>query len=192
MVRGTLPESWYREIDLLWKKNMDAIGIRMIVQQQTFAELLNLSLAGKLPMFNLGYRALEPSGYEILQTLWGKATNDTNRVTLSRADYDEAYEKFLASPDGPERLAAVRRMNEIVAAYVPMTLHTHGIANVLAQPWVIGLHDLVVRAVVEVSRPRRREADRGRKIGVQSGGLASGAAKSNRLVASRSSTSMPC
>jgi oligopeptide transport system substrate-binding protein len=138
VVRATLPESWYREVDLLWKKNMDAIGIRMTVQQQTFAELLNLSLAGKLPMFNLGYRALAPSGYEILQTLWGKASNDTNRSRFRRADYDEAYEKFVASPDGPERLAAVRRMNEIVAAYVPMTLHTHGISNVLAQPWVMG------------------------------------------------------
>ena len=29
VVRGTLPESWYREADTLWKKNMDAIGIRM-------------------------------------------------------------------------------------------------------------------------------------------------------------------
>src|SRR5687768_1794119 len=75
VARGTLPESWYREVDLLWKKNMDAIGIRMTVQQHTFSELLNLSLAGKLPMFNLGYRALAPSGYEILQSLWGKASN---------------------------------------------------------------------------------------------------------------------
>jgi peptide/nickel transport system substrate-binding protein len=29
LVRGTLPESWYRDADTLWKKNMDAIGIRM-------------------------------------------------------------------------------------------------------------------------------------------------------------------
>ncbi|HET8877236.1 MAG TPA: ABC transporter substrate-binding protein, partial [Casimicrobiaceae bacterium] len=48
IMRGTLPESWYREADTLWKKNMDAIGIRMQVQQQTFPELLNLSRAGKL------------------------------------------------------------------------------------------------------------------------------------------------
>ena len=47
VVRGTLPESWYREADTLWRKNMDAIGIRMQVNQQTFAELLNLSRAGQ-------------------------------------------------------------------------------------------------------------------------------------------------
>jgi ABC-type transport system substrate-binding protein len=138
VVRATLPESWYREVDLLWKKNMDAIGIRMEVQQQTFAELLNLSLNGKLPMFNLGYRALAPSGYEILKTLWGKGSADTNRSRFRNAEYDAAFEKFVATPDGPERLALARRMTEIVAAYVPMTLHTHGIANVLAQPWIMG------------------------------------------------------
>lgn len=138
VVRGTLPESWYREMDLLWKKNMDAIGIRMNVQQQKFAELLNLSLAGKLPMFNLGYRALAPSGYHILESLWGKASNDTNSARFRLAEYDAAYEKFLATPDGPERVALARRMSEIVAAYVPMTLHTFGIANVLTHPWVLG------------------------------------------------------
>jgi ABC-type transport system substrate-binding protein len=138
VVRATLPESWYREVDLLWKKNMEAIGIRMQVQQQTFAELLNLSLTGKLPMFNLGYRALAPSGYEILQTLWGKAPHDTNRSRFRLAEYDAAYEKFIATPDGPERVALSRRMSELAAAYVPMTLHTFGIANVLVQPWVEG------------------------------------------------------
>jgi len=138
VVRATLPESWYREVDLLWKKNMEAIGIRMNVQQQTFAELLNLSLNGKLPMFNLGYRPLAPSGYEILQTLWGKAPNDTNRSRFRLAEYDAAYEKFVATPDGPERVALARKMSELAAAYMPMTLHTHGIANVLVQPWVDG------------------------------------------------------
>jgi ABC-type transport system substrate-binding protein len=138
VMRGTLPESWYREVDLLWKKNMEAIGIRMQVQQQTFAELLNLSLAGKLPMFNLGYRALAPSGYEILQTLWGKAPHDTNRSRFRLTEYDAAYEKFLATPDGPERVALARRMSEFAAAYTPMTLHTFGIANVIVQPWLEG------------------------------------------------------
>jgi ABC-type transport system substrate-binding protein len=138
VVRGTLPESWYREADTLWKKNMDAIGIRMNVQQQTFAELLNLSLGGKLPMFNLGLRALEPSGYLVLQTLWGKSPNDTNRARFRQADYDAAYEAFLRTPPGPERTRLVRRMSELVAAYMPLTLHTNGIGNVLMYPWVEG------------------------------------------------------
>jgi len=138
LVRGTLPEAWYREADTLWKKNMDAIGLRMTVQQQTFSELLNLSLAGKLPMFNLGLRALEPSGYLVLQTLWSKSPHDTNRARFRNADYDSAYEEFLRTPAGPQRIALAKKMSEIVQAYMPMTLHTNGIGNVLAYPWVLG------------------------------------------------------
>jgi ABC-type transport system substrate-binding protein len=138
VVRGTLPESWYREADTLWKKNMDAIGIRMQVQQQTFPELLNLSRAGKLPMFNLGYRSLEPSGYQILQTLWSQSPRDTNPSQFRQPDYDAAYEQFLRTPSGPTRIALARKMSDISQAYMPMILHTYGVGNVLYYPWVIG------------------------------------------------------
>jgi ABC-type transport system substrate-binding protein len=138
VVRGTLPESWYREADTLWKKNMDAIGIRMRVEQQTFAELLNLSRTGKLPMFNLGYRSLEPSGYQILQTLWGQSPRDTNPSQFRQPDYDAAYEAFLRTPAGPQRVALARKMSQISQAYMPIVLHTFGIGNVLYFPWVEG------------------------------------------------------
>ena len=138
IMRGTLPESWYREADTLWKKNMDAIGIRMEVEQHTFAELVNMSRAGKLPMFNLGYRSLEPSGYQILQTLWGQSPRDTNPSQFHQPDYDKAYEQFLRTPSGAARVALARRMSEISQAYMPMILHTYGIGNVLYYPWVRG------------------------------------------------------
>ncbi len=138
VVRGTLPESWYRDMDTLWKKSMDAIGIRMQLNQQTFAELLNLSRAGKLPMFNLGYRSLEPSGYQILQTLWGKESRDINPSGFKRPQYDAAYEQFLRTPAGTERTALARKMSELSQAWMPMILHTYGIGNVVYYPWVQG------------------------------------------------------
>jgi ABC-type transport system substrate-binding protein len=138
VVRGTLPESWYRDADTLWKKNMDAIGIRMQINQQTFAELLNLSRAGKLPMFNLGYRSLEPSGFQILQTLWSKEARDTNPSGFKRPEYDAAYEAFLRTPSGPDRTALARKMSELSQAWVPMILHTYGIGNVVYYPWLSG------------------------------------------------------
>ncbi|MEP7182227.1 MAG: ABC transporter substrate-binding protein [Betaproteobacteria bacterium] len=138
VVRASMPESWYRDADTLWKKNMDAIGIRMQINQQTFAELLNLSRAGKLPMFQLGYRSLEPSGYQILQTLWGKEPRDTNPSGFKRAEYDAAYEQFLRTPAGPERTALARKMSELSQVYMPVMLHTYGIGNVIHYPWLRG------------------------------------------------------
>ena len=138
LVRGTLPESWYREIDTLWKKNMDAIGIRMQVVQRTFSELVDMSRGGKLMMFNLGYRSLEPSGYQILQTLWSRSPLDTNPSQFENADYDRAYEEFLKTPAGPGRVALARRMSDISQAYMPMQLTTFGVGNTLLYPWVEG------------------------------------------------------
>jgi ABC-type transport system substrate-binding protein len=138
VVRGTLPESWYRDMDTLWKKSMDAIGIRMQINQQTFAELLNMMRAAKLQMFNLGYRSLEPSGYQILQTLWSKERRDTNPSQFKRPEYDAAYEAFLRTPSGPERTALARKMSEIAQAWMPMVLHTYGIGNAIYYPWLLG------------------------------------------------------
>ena len=117
---------------------MNAIGVRMQVQQQTFAELLNMSRSGKLPMFNLGYRSLEPSGYQILQTLWGQSPRDTNPSQFKQAAYDTAYEQFLRTPAGPARISLARKMSDISQAYMPMILHTYGVGNVLYYPWLQG------------------------------------------------------
>ena len=89
-------------------------------------------------MFNLGLRALEPSGYLVLQTLWSQSPPDTNLARFRNADYDKAYEEFLRTPAGPERVALARKMSEIVQAYMPMMLHTNGVGNVLTYPWVLG------------------------------------------------------
>jgi ABC-type transport system substrate-binding protein len=138
LVRGTLPESWFREIDSLWKKNMDAIGIRMEVVQKSFGELLNMSRVGKLMMLSLAYRSLEPSGYEILQTLWSRLPVDGNPSQFANADYDRAYEQFLQTPAGPGRVALARRMSDISQAYMPLQLSTFGIGNTLLYPWIGG------------------------------------------------------
>jgi oligopeptide transport system substrate-binding protein len=140
LARGTLPESWYREADTLWKKNMDAIGLRMTVHQQTFSELLNLAKAGKLPMFNLGLRALEPSGYLVLQPLWSKSPPATNYSRFRNTDYDNTYDEFLRTPAGPERVRLARKAAELVQAFMPMMLHTNGVGNVLTYPWVLGYY----------------------------------------------------
>ena len=117
---------------------MDAIGIRMEVVQRTFGELLNMSRAGKLMMFNLAYRSLDPSGYEILQTLWSHSPVDGNPSQFANADYDRAFEQFLQTPAGPGRVTLARKMSDISLAYMPMQLWTFAIGNTLLYPWVEG------------------------------------------------------
>jgi ABC-type transport system substrate-binding protein len=138
LVHSSTPDSWSREADTLWMKSMEAIGIRMRVNTAPFPDLLKQSLAGQLPMFNMGYRALDPSGYEILSTLWGKSSPDTNRSRFKLAEYDEAYEAFLRTPPGPARNALVYKMSDLAVAYAPMSFQLYSISNVFVQPWVKG------------------------------------------------------
>ncbi len=140
LVQSSTPDSLGREVDTLWVKNMAAIGLRMTINTQPFNDLLKQSLAGQLMIFNLGYRASEPSGFSILQTLWGKAPPDTNRAHFRNADYDAAFEQFLRTPDGPQRVMLARRMADIVNAYVPLAMQVYPIGHAFTQPWLLGYY----------------------------------------------------
>jgi ABC-type transport system substrate-binding protein len=91
-------------------------------------------------MFNLGQRSLEPTGWQILSTLYGKSSADTNLSRFRLEEYDEAYEAFLRTPDGPQRTALARRMSELVEAYTPWFVQVYQIGNAFVQPWVLGYY----------------------------------------------------
>jgi ABC-type transport system substrate-binding protein len=140
LVQSSTPDSLSRDGDTLWLKNMTAIGLRMSISTQQFNDLLRQSKAGQLMMFNLGYRASEPSGCSILATLWGKSPPDVNRSRFRNADYDAAFERFLRTPDGPERTGLARNMSEIVGTHVPIVMQVYPVANAFAQPWLLGYY----------------------------------------------------
>jgi ABC-type transport system substrate-binding protein len=140
LAQSSLPDSLSREGDTLWLKNMTAIGLRMTINTQQFSDLLRQSKAGQLMMFNLGYRASEPSGYSILATLWGKSGPDINHSRFHNGDYDAAFEQFLRTPDGPARTALAKKMSEVVNAFVPIVLQVNPVGNAFAQPWLLGYY----------------------------------------------------
>ncbi|MGA8032665.1 MAG: ABC transporter substrate-binding protein [Casimicrobiaceae bacterium] len=137
---ASTPDSLSRESDTLWQKDMAAIGIKFVVKQAPFADLIKQARAGQLMMFNLGARSLEPTGWQILSQLYGKSTADTNLARFRNKDYDAAYEAFLRTPDGPARTALARRMSELVEAYAPWFVQVYQIGDAFVQPWVLGYY----------------------------------------------------
>jgi ABC-type transport system substrate-binding protein len=138
LVQSSPPSSMAREADTLWVASMKAIGLRMTINNQPFGDLLKAANSGQLMMFNLGNRSTGPSGYNILGQLWGKAPVDQNHSRFRNADYYAAYEKFLRTPEGPERTALARRMSEIAANYVPLMMQVYPVGNAFTQPWLQG------------------------------------------------------
>ncbi len=138
ITRSTLPEQIYREFDTLWKKNMDAIGIRTVFSVQKFAESLKQARAGKLQVWSLAGSAADPDGQGSLQRFDGTQIGGQNQARFNHPRMNEIYKQLSSLPDGPERKALFQEAQEIGVAYMPYKGLGHRKSTDLWHPWVIG------------------------------------------------------
>ncbi len=138
ITRSTLPEQIYREYDTLWKKNLDAIGIRTVFSVQKFAESLKQSRAGKLQVWSLAGSAADPDGQGSLQRFDGTQIGGQNQARFNNPRMNEIYKLLSSLPDGPERKALFKEAQEIGVAFMPYKGLGHRKSTDLWHPWVIG------------------------------------------------------
>lgn len=138
ITKGAVPTTSDRAAIELWKKNMDAIGIRTAFLLQKWPELNRMSEAGQLPMWNLAWIASIPDGDLFYAPLYSRNIGLSNDARFRLPEYDRTYEAARALPDGPQRFQLYRRMNDLIAAYTPWILESYAYDNVLAQPWLRG------------------------------------------------------
>jgi len=137
---GSPPSSEDREFDELWKRSMDAVGIRIEFVKQKFQDLIKMSTAGQLQMLRLGRLFALRDGGAALEILYGKNIgNGMNDARFNLPEFDRLFEQARGLPDGPERTALYGRMADLAAAYMPLMLGTYRYRTVVAQPWVLGL-----------------------------------------------------
>jgi ABC-type transport system substrate-binding protein len=137
---GSSPSSEDREFDELWKRSMDAVGIRIEFVKQKWPDLLKMSTAGQLQMFRLARYTTLRDGSGLLEIFYSKnigtGMNDSH---FRLSEFDRLFEQARALPDSEERNALYAKMSEITAAYMPIMIGTYRYRSVLAQPWVLGL-----------------------------------------------------
>jgi ABC-type transport system substrate-binding protein len=138
LVRGWQPDQLSRELETLWKKDMDAIGLRTGSQVAQWPEQLKQARAGKLQIWGLGSSSAQPDGQGALQRYDGRQSGSQNLARFKNARMDEIYDKLSALPDGPERLALFDDAKKIAAAYMPSRYLVHRISTDMWHPWVIG------------------------------------------------------
>jgi ABC-type transport system substrate-binding protein len=131
-------DSETRAYDELWRRSMDAVGIRIAFQKSRWADLLKASLANKLQMWSLSWSALIPDGDMFMQMFYGPNSGKSNDAHFRLPAYDALYEASRVLPDSPERLRLYRDMNKLVLAYAPWVLHVHHQVTHLVNPWVKG------------------------------------------------------
>ena len=136
---ATQPDNLFRQIQEQWKKNMDAIGIRIVFKIAQWPENLKAARAGRLMMWGVGQTA-GPDGGDFLKLGYGPSKGQTNLARFDLPEYNRLFDLQKQMPDGPEREAVMVRAEELMVAYMPYKVHVHRIYTDLAQPWVVGFH----------------------------------------------------
>ena len=127
-----------RQFNELWKKSMDAIGIKMEFVLQKWPDTLKAAKAGKVMMWGLGLSATVRDGEQFLTQLYSKYIDYSNFSRFRMDSYDRLFELAQTLPDGPERTKVYRAMSDHFVTYAPVLFSTNRIANVLVYPWVQG------------------------------------------------------
>ena len=138
ITKASTPDAVDRTENELWKKSMDAIGIRMTFFTQKWPELNKMSEAGQLQMWGLSWISAVPDPEPFATPLYSKTVGTQNDARFHLAEYDKAYETAMLLPEGKERTALYRKMTDLVLAYAPWMLGRNPYENVIAQPWLKG------------------------------------------------------
>ena len=132
------PEQRFRTFDELWKKSLDALGIRVKFIIGQWPENLKAARAGKLMMWQLAQSAAAPDGQSALAKFYSPEIGSQNMARFRNARFDALYERMQALPDGPEREALFLEAKQIAAAYMPWKFRVHRLEGEVLHPWVVG------------------------------------------------------
>ena len=132
------PDAQNRALDELWKKSMDAIGIRLTFKKARWPDLLKMSRLGKIQMRGYAWYADYPDADDFLQLLYGPNSGQSNDARFRLPEFDRLYEQAKQLPDSPERNRLYREMTRLMVVYAPWKLGMHRIETYMTHPWVIG------------------------------------------------------
>jgi ABC-type transport system substrate-binding protein len=132
------PTGASREVDELWRRSMDAIGIRIGFRKLIFAEMIRAVNAGTAMMAAFGWTANSGDALDYVQLLYGPNAGSANDARFRLPEYDRLFEQAGSLPHGAERNRLLREMDRLAAAYAPLRLHSTALAHDLVQPWVVG------------------------------------------------------
>lgn len=118
----------------LWKKNLDAIGIRADFRVSNFADILKAATQCQYMIWGGAWHADYPEGENFTQLLYGPNVGRGNQSCYSSSAYDGLYKQAMQQP--PEkRMPYYEKMSRQIEADNPLILQDTRIRN-----WVIQSH----------------------------------------------------
>jgi len=132
------PIALEREFDELYKKNMDAVGIRYEAEKEKFADSIKREKRCQIAIRGAAWIADYPDGDNFVQLLYSKNIGESNNGCYKSEAYDKLYEQSALLPDGPERDKIYLEMQKQFEADTPWTLGVTRYRNQMIYPWVVG------------------------------------------------------
>ena len=127
-----------REFDELWRKSMDAIGIRMEFDVGKCADHKKAAKACQLMMWGAAWSADYPDGDNFMQLLYGPNVGQSNNGCYESKAFDAFYDKSTRMPNSPERNFLFLEMTRQMEVDGAWSLHVSRERNQLIRPWVLG------------------------------------------------------
>jgi len=162
---GSPPDASSRNLDEIWKKSMDAIGINIKFKKARWPDLNKESRAGKLQVGSfLAWYADYPDGDNFLQLLYGpNSSPQSNSANFALPAFDRLYEQARRMPDSPERTRLYQEMTRLVLVYAPWKLGVHRVQTHVNQPWLLNYkkHPIVLEGwkYLDVDLDMQRKAN---------------------------------
>ncbi|WP_332853840.1 ABC transporter substrate-binding protein [Duganella sp. S19_KUP01_CR8] len=122
--------------DELWRKNLNAIGLKVTFKSDKKTEIIKASRLGSVMMFETNWVADFPDGENFYQLLYGPNSGRANYARFNLPAYNQRYEQSRSMGDSPQRTALYDEMAQLIHAYTPWVLLTHPISADLQQPWL--------------------------------------------------------
>jgi oligopeptide transport system substrate-binding protein len=134
--RSSPPDSRSRDQDEIWKRSMDAIGIRVEFFKQKWPDLIEMSRTGKLQSWGWGWISSGPAGDGYLSLLVSRNINAINDMQFADQEYDRLYDLAQTKPPGAERDRIYVALSRIAAANTVVDFGFHTYTNEVSQPWL--------------------------------------------------------
>ena len=119
LVLASTTDNVSRTRDELWKRNMDALGIRITFLKNKWPELNRMSEAGQLMMWGFGWTSNVPEGIDFYSYFYSKNIGTSNDARMRLPAFDALYEKSRNLPHSPQRTALFDEMNNMIFNYAP-------------------------------------------------------------------------
>lgn len=122
--------------DELWRKCLNAVGLRVVFKSDKKTEIIKASRLGKVQMFESNWIADFPDGDNFYQLLYGPNAGRANYARFDLPAYNTRYEQARLLTDGPARQKLYGEMNQLIHAYNPWVPLTHVLSADIRQPWL--------------------------------------------------------